>query len=434
MERLLAFILVVFVSCGSIPKAVNVVSIPLGGNTYITKKMETDSPDSRRRRSSVSDKGIVDWKDSATVYSVYFRTSRTGSLNLFLRYGDADGSTVKVAAEGKEFYVKLGSHESDTTYIGTVAVKDTGYIRVDLQGVTKKGKIYASAYDLLVNGDAAGGKLHFVNDFSFYWGRRGPSVHLNYPFPENETVEWFYNEITAPEGEDPVGTYYMSNGFAEGYFGMQVNSPTERRVLFSVWSPYKTDNPGEIPDDMKIVLLKKGENTRTGEFGNEGSGGQSYMTYTWKTGNTYRFLTRIRPDGKGSSIYTSYFYGDEGKWILVASWLRPKTDTYYKRAHSFLESFNPEKGYLSRKALYCNQWARTIDGKWIELTEARFSTDETGRKQARMDYTGGVESGGFFLQNCGFLNGYTVPGTLFTRAANGKAPEIDFEKLEELTQ
>ena len=31
----------------------------------------------------------------------------------------------------------------------------------------------------------------------------------------------------------------MANGFGEGYFGIQVNGPNERRVLFSVWSPFK---------------------------------------------------------------------------------------------------------------------------------------------------------------------------------------------------
>ena len=38
-----------------------------------------------------------------------------------------------------------------------------------------------------------------------------------------------------PAVEDPVHTYYMACGFQRGYFGMQVNSPTERRIIFSVW-------------------------------------------------------------------------------------------------------------------------------------------------------------------------------------------------------
>ncbi|MDR1886640.1 MAG: DUF3472 domain-containing protein [Prevotellaceae bacterium] len=411
------------------PKPDNVISIPLGGNTYITEGGTDVNANRRRRDNFIGNKGIVGWTDSTAVFSVYFRTSSLGNLNLFLRHSGADESVISVKCLDRQFEIELGAGENDTTYLGTIPVKDTGYIKVDLQGKSKKGESYAVADYLLVNGEAAAGKMNFVNDFSFYWGRRGPSVHLNYPFPKDEDIEWFYNEITVPEGEDPVGTYYMSNGFAEGYFGIQVNRPDERRVLFSVWSPFSTDNPRYIPEDMQVKLLDKSEITHTGEFGNEGSGGQSYLIYPWKTGQTYRFLTRIRPDGKGATVYTSYFYGNDSEWILIASWLRPKTDTYYKRAHSFLESFSPENGYLSRKAFYHNQWACTKDGRWIELTEAVFSADGTAREQARMDYKGGEDGGRFFLQNCGFLNDYTPIGASFSRAGTAKAPEIDFAGL-----
>ena len=60
----------------------------------------------------------------------------------------------------------------------------------------------------------------------------------------------------------------MANGFGEGYYGIQVNSDTERRILFSIWSPFKTDDPNSIPDDQKIKLLKKGKGVTSGEFGN----------------------------------------------------------------------------------------------------------------------------------------------------------------------
>ncbi|MDR1341146.1 MAG: DUF3472 domain-containing protein [Prevotellaceae bacterium] len=413
------------------PKPDNSVSIPLGGNTYITGGNAGANENQRTGRGAVTERGISGWTDPATVFSVYFRTSTAGELNLFLRYSSASESLISVESLGKQFEVKLEAGQNDTAYIGTVtvSVKDTGYIRVDLRGKAKNGESYAAADYMLVNGEAAGGKMHFVNDFSFYWGRRGPSVHLYYPLPGNEDIEWFYNEITVPEGGGPTGSYYMSNGFGEGYFGIQINREDERRVLFSVWSPFSTDNPKDIPEDMQVKLLDRGEATHTGEFGNEGSGGQSYLIYPWKTGQTYRFLTRVKPDGKGSTVYTSYFYGNDSKWMLVASWLRPKTDTYYRNAHSFLENFNPEKGYLSRKAFYHNQWARTVDGRWIELCQSGFSADETARKQARMDYRGGEENGRFFLQNCGFLSNCTVVGTLFSRAGTGKAPEIDFAGL-----
>ena len=273
--------------------------------------------------------------------------------------------------------------------------------------------------------------MNYVGDFSFYWGRRGPSVHMSYTLPQDQTAEWFFNEVTVPAGDDIVGSYYMSNGFGEGYFGIQVNSETERRVLFSVWSPFETDDPKEIPESHKIKLVKKGVGVQTGEFGNEGSGGQSFLRYNWKAGNTYKFLTRIRPHTNGYSEYTAYFFAPEvGKWQLIAQFLRPETTTYYTRPHSFLENFLTENGYKGRKAYYNNQWVYTNDGKWIELTSGKFTVDETGRKAARMDYKGGIDQSGFFLENGGFLNDYTIPGSLFERTPAGKHPDINWKELE----
>lgn len=108
-----------------------------------------------------------------------------------------------------------------------------------------------------------------------------------------------------------IGTYFMANGFAEGYFGIQVNSEKERRILFSVWSPFHTDDPKSIPDDQKILLLKKGEGVYTGEFGNEGSGGQSFLRYNWQAETTYKFLLKGEPDGKGNTVYSAWFFAPE---------------------------------------------------------------------------------------------------------------------------
>ena len=102
-------------------------------------------------------------------------------------------------------------------------------------------------------------------------------MNIGYVVPQDCDVEYFYNEAFVPEGEDALGTYAMACGFAEGYFGMQVNSPTERRVLFSVWSPFDTDDPKSVPAGSRVVPVRKGEGVRIGEFGNEGAGGQGFL-------------------------------------------------------------------------------------------------------------------------------------------------------------
>ena len=240
------------------------------------------------------------------------------------------------------------------------------------------------------------------------------------------------NEITVPEGSYPIGSYFMANGFGEGYFGIQVNGESERRVLFSVWSPFSTDNPREIPEDQRIALLKKGEGVHGGEFGGEGSGGQSYWRYPWKAGTTYRFLNRVKPDGKGSTVYSAWFYlPEEKEWKLIASFKRPKTDTHLRRPHSFLENFADRQGYLGRGALYGNQWACDVKGKWHELTEAGFSGDDIARRGYRLDYAGGVKGKEFFMRNGGFFAEPVKIGSRFTReSTRRKKPAIDFSKLD----
>ncbi len=402
----------------------NEVEIPLGGNSYITNKASSEK---------IVNEGFSMWNNPNTIFSTYFKVNNTNSnLKLFLKYkSSAENNIIEIRCKDKQFEVKLPKADTDSIiYIGTINNCTEEYVRVDFQGKVLNGNTYAEASSLLV-GSEDSESLLFVDDFSFYWGRRGPSVHMSYQIPKETTAEWFYNEVTVPSGQDPIGSYFMANGFGEGYFGMQVNSENERRVLFSVWSPFKTDNPKEIPDNQKIILTKKGENVNTGEFGNEGSGGQSYYVYNWIAGNTYKFLTHIRPADNGYSEYTSYFFAPEvGKWKLIAQFLRPSTNTYYTRPHSFLENFNSETGHITRMAEYNNQWIYTKDGEWIELTNGKFTADNTAKSNVRVDYKGGVNKDGFFLQNCGFFNDNTAIGNNFERKATNNKPDINWNDLE----
>lgn len=402
----------------------NIASIPLNGNTYITS--------GQRVRNFVKETGVSEWSNPAVTFSSWFKVTKTGALNISLRTRTfADGATLKVTVNGKSYDVALKNKTWAIIPVGQVNITETGYVRVDFQGIEKKGDFFADISDIVVTGAAAEEPLYFVREFETYWGRRGPSVHMGYTLPENETIEWFYNEVTVPEGQDVIGSYYMSNGFSGGYFGMQANSPTERRILFSVWSPFETDNPQDIPEEDRIKTLAQGEDVHIGEFGNEGSGGQSYLKYPWKAGVTYKFLTRIRPDGKGSTVFTSYFYAtDENRWRLIASFSRPKTNTWYKGAHSFLENFIPEQGYITRKVLFGNQWAVTNKGKWIPVTQGRFTYDATANAGVRQDYQGGLDRNQFYLQNCGFFNENTTYHSVFNRNTEGNVkPKINLKKL-----
>ena len=395
--------------------------VTLSGNAYITSGQTAFIDEDHS--------AIRNWNDKETVISFYFRTSESGNMNIALQ---AKGkSRIEVSLLGKKKKVTLNSEILSRIELGTFKVKNPGYIKVDVRGLKiNEGDDFGSIESVIVGGNVSP-VVSVTSDFSSHFGRRGPSVHLNYSLPE-ENIEWFYNEIVVPEEGDIPSSYYMACGFGEGYFGIQNNSPYPRRVLFSVWSPYVTDNPSEIPDSLRVTLVKKGANVKTNDFGNEGSGGQSYMHNEWKPGERCRFLMGVKPDGQGNTVYTAYFFDNaKNKWSLVASFRRPNTSTWYTHAYSFLENFDPAMGYINRKAYYDNQWARTTDGRWIPVTKARFTCDATGRQKMRQDYTGGLEGKRFFLSMGGFFDKYMTHGTYFERTSNTtEAPDIDFSTLE----
>jgi hypothetical protein len=400
------------------------ISIPTEGNSWVINDWNKNSE-------LVGKGGIKNWNQTGTLIRTYFKVEQTGKLNLGILTKSVSGiSTIKITCCDKTVETEVTNAELDTVLVGTFEIKEKGYHFIEIQGIKKTGEYFPEIQSFLIGGEVTNSKVYFAKD-DFYWGRRGPSVHLNFQMPENAgNVEYFYNEITVPENNDVLGSYFMACGFAQGYFGIQVNSETERRVLFSVWSPFKTDNPGDIPEDQKIKLLKKGADVYTGEFGNEGSGGQSYFKYLWKAGNTYKFLLKANPTGNGETDFTAWFFAPEvGKWKLIASFRRPKTNTFVTRPHSFLENFYTETGNVTRKGIYSNQWIYNTEKKWIEITKMKFTADATARKESRMDYAGGAENQSFYLQNCGFFNETTPIDSYFERKPTGIPPVINFEDL-----
>lgn len=396
-------------------------SIPVAGNGFPTP-VDTDPT-----RSSQNGRNI------------FFHVDRPCDLKLSLMARSFKGKL--------ELMLKCGQESMNTTVnglseirqeVGTIQIQDAGYVKVTLNARSNDAPRWGEIDQLVVDSDTDDLELSFVKSNTgnmFYWGRRGPSVHLRYEVPRKTSLRYAYSEITVPKGSDPQGSYFMANGFGQGYFGIQVNGPTERRVLFSVWSPFKTDNPKDIPPDQRVIALAKGDAVRVNDFGNEGSGGQSYLIYPWVAGTTYRFLTEVKPDGNGNTIYTSWFgerptETNDKPWMLIARFRRPKTDVNLTGFHSFLENFNPNWGHIARKAFHGNVWVCDTTGKWHECVKARFSVDATGGGQHRLDFAGGAEGNRFYLRNCGFFNETGTPGSVFERESTpAKQPSIKFDEL-----
>jgi hypothetical protein len=399
--------------------------LPLGGNAYADG----------HHNAPITTNGIASWSNPDAISTFYFRVAKPGTVSFSMDEltGLRGKCTLAFTINHKPIRVNLDETVKAVATVGTWELKDTGYVAVTVKGITTTSGHFPGIVAVTLSGTAIDEQTAYVknNDGNFfYWGRRGPSVHLNYVVPPELKAEWFYNEITVPKGNDVIGSYFMANGFGEGYFGIQVNSEKERRVLFSVWSPFTTDDPKQIPLSQQIILARKGDAVHAGEFGNEGAGGQSYLKYNWKTENTYRFLLHATPMSNNYTLFTAYFFAPEsGKWQLIASFKRPQTQTYLKRLHSFLENFIPENGDQTRMVLFKNQWVCDPSGNWTALRKAQFTTDQTGSVGYRKDYAGGVSNGAFFLKNCGFFNNFTVPKQLFFSDSANLKPEIDFSKL-----
>lgn len=368
----------------------------------------------------VSSQGVTNWTGSHVSVSWFGNIKQSGKLTaaVSLRLPKGSRSVLKLTIGTQSKTAKIvGVADSDVVAeFGEFEIVATGYVRLHLESLNKAAQSNGDITHLVLDGPA-------VNDahFNLLPRRNAASVHLAYPVDRDTKVSAFYCEMTGVE--DPLWTYYMACGWHRGYFGMQVNSPTERRIIFSVW-----DSGGEavdrkkVGDENRVQLIDKGDGVYSGDFGNEGTGGHSHLKYQWKTGQKQKFLVTAEPVSETHTVYAGYYlHPDSRKWMLISSWKAPKEGGYMRGLYSFSENFVGRNGHVVRKALYGNQWIRTAAGEWKEIATAKFSHDKTG-KADRLDRFMGIEGGEFFLSHGGFVEGFTEAGTPFMRAATGESP------------
>ncbi len=364
--------------------------------------------------------GVTRWNDPALKVLWFGQIRTPGELkcSVTLRLPQDSASTLRltVAGQSHEASVKGAGSELITADFGSFEIGRAGYQRFTLESLNPQGQPFGDLDAMILDGPATQ-DAHF----NLKSRRNAASVHLFYPVDKETKVEAFYCEMTGLE--DPVWTYYMACGWHRGYFGMQVNGPTERRIIFSVWdSGSEAVDRNKVADENRVTLVAKGEGVYSGDFGNEGTGGHSHLKYLWRTGEKQRFIVTAKPTDETHTIYSGYyFHPDKKQWFLISSWKAPKEGGYLRGLYSFSENFGGANGHVLRKALYGNQWIRTADGRWIELAVASFSHDPTG-KADRLDRFMGVEGGQFFLSHGGFVAGFTPYGQRFTRPPTGRPP------------
>ncbi len=222
------------------------------------------------------------------------------------------------------------------------------------------------------------------------------SVHLVFPAPEGTA---FYNEVTVEKSSE--GTYFCVCGFDQGYFGIQEQRPGKKVVIFSVWDPGKQDDPNSVDPAKRVKLVTKDEAVRVGRFGNEGTGGQSFLDLDWKPGETYRFLVMAKPDGDRTSFTASIAPPGATAWRPLATFSTLAKGKLLGGYYSFIEDFRRNKvsATIERRATFGGGYVRDKEGRWLPLAKAKFTAD----RNPALTIDAGVEGDRFALATGGMV-------------------------------
>ncbi len=207
--------------------------------------------------------------------------------------------------------------------------------------------------------------------------------HLWWDLDGQTNATCLYGEITVLATAPNI--YYCGANWhpgepAGGYCGIQHNSDTERRTIFSIWDTTATLHP---------IVTAADPLTLHNRFGGEGEGGHTHMVWNWNIGETFQFYVHKQP-GKDDTTETSYYIFDRVKnvWIHSATISNPNGDkksvaTIGGGLNSFLENFAGKDKATPKLALY-RLWLGTSietmkcltkaggDGTWGQLHGAYF--------------------------------------------------------------
>jgi hypothetical protein len=175
---LIALLLIINQASAQLFGDTTAITLPLGGNGWLNKNA----------RAKIGEKGLTKWSTDADVISVYVRPELTGIMDIALNLRVPEGTTSLAVIVGN---ITLSQNVTggnwDNVDFGKVNIKTPGYVQIKIQGLSKSGSVYADISDVVLSGPAVLKGAAYVKDNKgnyFYWGHRGPSVHLNYTLPD----------------------------------------------------------------------------------------------------------------------------------------------------------------------------------------------------------------------------------------------------------
>ena len=199
--------------------------------------------------------------------------------------------------------------------------------------------------------------------------------HLWWNLEKQDKAVCLYGEITVLATHPAVyycGANWHPGEAAGGYCGIQDNSPTERRTIFSIWDTSPTLHPQTTKADPQTVFNR---------FGGEGEGAHSHMPWDWKVGDTFQFFVRKQPGAAAGTTDAAYYIFDRKakKWRHSATITCPNGDKKTEASvatigggavASFLENYLGKDRDIAKLALY-RLWLGNDLSTMKSLTRAR---------------------------------------------------------------
>lgn len=138
------------------------------------------------------------------------------------------------------------------------------------------------------------------------------------------------------------------------------------------------DNPNDVPEEERTKLVKLGKDARSGRFGGEGTGGQSFVDYPWAIGENMRFLVCVKKWGNSRKSAVITLIIKAGPGILFPNGKRIPRKRNFPFSVGFVEDFmrNFESAKKARGAFFGPSFAYK-DGKWHPNTCVTFTGDPT---------------------------------------------------------
>jgi hypothetical protein len=222
---------------------------------------------------------------------------------------------------------------------------------------------------------------------SFLKVGRAEAQHLWWDKEKLNNATCLYGEVTVLATHSSI--YYCGANWnparpAGGYCGIQHNSPTERRTIFSIWDTSAQLHPKVTQADPKTIFKR---------FGGEGEGAHTHMVWDWQVGETFKFFVQKQPGAEPGTTDTRYYIYDPrlNKWRHSATITSPNGDKKSEASattiggglNSFLENFAGRDKDVPKLALY-RLWLGTSvdemkcltraegDGTWGKLHDAYF--------------------------------------------------------------